>query len=272
MKRDRRPRADSPPAAAAPLRVLLARGSAAQELSLVETLEREGFDITEVADGFALLARMVAVPWFQGDSQAYDLVIADERLPGSSGVEVLEEMRGLGSSAAVAVVTEHPATTGLIQHVQELGAQVFDSAEDLVAFARTRRCGVSGTPASSPPDVLSKLLKQLTFETDLPELRTRLCELLPQLSEELSKKVEADGIHEEIRSLDPAASFALHKLAGEHTDLLADVGELIELTDQPAPTPSVSTCRSRLAKRIRDHRQTEDNLLIEAYFRDVGGH
>jgi CheY-like chemotaxis protein len=135
VRKGRELRAKSP-VGGAQLRVLVACRPDAQRTELVDALEGEGFHVTQVADGFALLERMtIAAPWFPLETDAYDLVVADEWLPGASGVEVLDEMRGAGSSAPVVVMTKHPASAGLIQQVKGLGAQVFDSAVEMVEFA-----------------------------------------------------------------------------------------------------------------------------------------
>jgi hypothetical protein len=129
------------------------------------------------------------------------------------------------------------------------------------------------SPRICLPNVLSRVLEQLTLETDVGEFQGRLAEFLPLLEEEFDREEGVGGLHDEVRSLDPNATFALGRLVEEHADILARIGKLIEVSERvSARLAAMQASRSSLAWKIRDHRRLENRLLLEAYFRDIGGH
>src|SRR4051812_38535938 len=96
-----------------------------------DRLRREGWDVTAVGDGQELYDELMATD--------PDLVITDERMPGLSGLEVLEKLRGSRWTTPFILMTGlHDKWTHL--HARGLGAsQVFDkplNLPSLVAAAR----------------------------------------------------------------------------------------------------------------------------------------
>ncbi|MCG6538316.1 MAG: response regulator, partial [Syntrophales bacterium LBB04] len=69
---------------------------------MVEALDQSGnYEISEAADGTE------ALQLFQ--SRPYDMVISDIMMPVMGGMELLEAIREMQSSAAVIMITAHPA-------------------------------------------------------------------------------------------------------------------------------------------------------------------
>jgi two-component system nitrogen regulation response regulator GlnG len=78
-------------------RVLVADDEASIRFVLRETLESAGHEVTEVASGEAALQAL--------SGRSFDVAFLDIRMPGPSGLELLDQLRGLGSDVAVVIVT-----------------------------------------------------------------------------------------------------------------------------------------------------------------------
>jgi len=82
-----------PPAA----RVLIADDEPSIRFVLRETLEEQGFDVVEVEDGEAALARLS-----EGE---FPLAFVDIRMPGLTGLEVLDRLNQQGTDTSVVIIT-----------------------------------------------------------------------------------------------------------------------------------------------------------------------
>jgi len=81
----------------APIRVLVADDEPAIRFVLRETLEEQGFEVAEADSGDAALRALAAEP--------FDVAFLDIRMPGPSGLEVLDQIRATGSDTAVVIIT-----------------------------------------------------------------------------------------------------------------------------------------------------------------------
>jgi len=81
----------------APIRVLVADDEPAIRFVLRETLEEQGFEVAEADSGDAALRALAAEP--------FDVAFLDIRMPGPSGLEVLDQVRATGSDTAVVIIT-----------------------------------------------------------------------------------------------------------------------------------------------------------------------
>jgi two-component system nitrogen regulation response regulator GlnG len=80
-----------------PARVLVADDEASIRYVLRESLEQAGHDVTDVDSGDDA--------WEALASQAFDVAFLDIRMPGLTGLELLERVRALGSETALVVIT-----------------------------------------------------------------------------------------------------------------------------------------------------------------------
>ncbi len=80
-------------------RILIVDDEATIRASLVESLTREGYDITSAETGEEALAKT--------HSMVFDLVITDLKLPGVSGLEILQALRNQGNSTPVIMMTAY---------------------------------------------------------------------------------------------------------------------------------------------------------------------
>jgi two-component system nitrogen regulation response regulator GlnG len=78
-------------------RVLVADDEPSIRFVLREALEEEGFEVTDVDNGEAALTALGETP--------HQLAFLDIRMPGPSGLELLERLQTLGSDTAVVIIT-----------------------------------------------------------------------------------------------------------------------------------------------------------------------
>jgi two-component system nitrogen regulation response regulator GlnG len=78
-------------------RVLVADDEPSIRFVLRETLEAEGHEVVDVADGDAALASLA--------NESFDLAFFDIRMPGPSGLELLEQAQAIGSNVSVVIIT-----------------------------------------------------------------------------------------------------------------------------------------------------------------------
>jgi two-component system nitrogen regulation response regulator GlnG len=77
--------------------VLVADDEASIRFVLRETLQSAGHEVVEAPTGDEALRALSSTP--------FDVAFLDIRMPGASGLELLDQLRGLGSDAAVVIIT-----------------------------------------------------------------------------------------------------------------------------------------------------------------------
>jgi two-component system nitrogen regulation response regulator GlnG len=83
--------------ASTPVRVLVADDEASIRYVLRETLEEEGFEVLEVEDGNAALENLA--------TDQFQLAFLDIRMPGPSGLEVLDRLTAAGTETSIVIIT-----------------------------------------------------------------------------------------------------------------------------------------------------------------------
>ena len=89
-------------------RVLVAEDDREMRRLVVEALTDDGYDIAEVCDGVELLAQVGSSVLFGGfgsTREPPDLIVTDVRMPGLTGLTVLEGLRRAGGDVPVVVIT-----------------------------------------------------------------------------------------------------------------------------------------------------------------------
>lgn len=105
-------------------------------------LEHEGFSIREAADGAAALEMVRA--------QQPDLVFLDLNIPGTSGAEVLKQLKGDPGTAGVRVIIVTATGEEGREQVLRLGAdEYFTKPFSPLALLRTVERVLTGDPAGS---------------------------------------------------------------------------------------------------------------------------
>jgi DNA-binding response OmpR family regulator len=117
------------------------------------TLEADGYDVDEAADGEEALRLF-------GDGLTYDATLLDQRMPGIDGLETLRRMRRRRADACIIMVTAY-ATIELAVDAMKLGATDFvrkpmtpETLRQAVAAALAKRgkaATVGGEPIAEAP-------------------------------------------------------------------------------------------------------------------------
>lgn len=98
---------DIPPPAFSPQarRLLLAEDDDELRWTLTKILESEGFSVTAVSSGSAVLEHLGGAMLFERDFAPPDIIVSDVRMPGLSGLQVLEGIRQRGWKTPVVLIT-----------------------------------------------------------------------------------------------------------------------------------------------------------------------
>jgi CheY-like chemotaxis protein len=115
--------------------IFLAEDDAELRDLLARRLRRIGFDVIELRNGLELIEQLESAP----DLDPPDLVISDQRMPGPSGLEVLERVRTRDASTPFVLITAF-GSPELHAEARRRGAvAVFDKPfelDDLCALVR----------------------------------------------------------------------------------------------------------------------------------------
>jgi two-component system response regulator PilR (NtrC family) len=92
-------------------RLLVADDESAIRESLSEVLREEGYEVTEAVDGSAAIAAL--------QTREFDLVIADLRMPGADGIEVLRRTREWAPQTLVILVTAYATLETAVEALRQ---------------------------------------------------------------------------------------------------------------------------------------------------------
>jgi CheY-like chemotaxis protein len=113
-----------------PPRILLAEDDESMRTLVAELLIENGYDVVEVSDGNQLL-RQLNESDAHGDGAEFALVITDIRMPGTSGMEALEEVMSETQKVPFILITAF-GSPSVHAEAKRLGAvAVFDKPFDL---------------------------------------------------------------------------------------------------------------------------------------------
>ncbi|MFH1438681.1 MAG: response regulator [Pseudomonadota bacterium] len=86
-------------------RILLAEDDGAMRSLLADVLRNYDYEVVEAADGRELFEHLVEIVLDKSGEKEVDAVISDVRMPGMSGLELLDEMRSVGCPVPVILIT-----------------------------------------------------------------------------------------------------------------------------------------------------------------------
>lgn len=114
---------------------LLAEDDMEMRLMLSLSLQNDGWSVVECKDGMELLAQIA--PLLDGENQAeYDLIVTDIRMPGVTGMEVVEGLADVPECPPMIVITAF-GDVETHEHARQLGvAAVLDKPFEIDAFIR----------------------------------------------------------------------------------------------------------------------------------------
>lgn len=123
-------RSRKPPILARMPRILVAEDDAEMRRLLVWHLRNAGFDTIACADGYQLLDYM-GKPVLQGEPDDFDLIVSDIRMPGATGLEVLEGIHEAEWFVPMILITAF-GNEEVHRQAEELGAAgMFDKPFDI---------------------------------------------------------------------------------------------------------------------------------------------
>jgi CheY-like chemotaxis protein len=89
---------------APPVRILLAEDDADMRGLLTRALTQEGYEVTECSNGIQLLDRVSGL-LDRRPLEPFDVIISDIRMPGLTGLEILEGLQGDGGLPPMILIT-----------------------------------------------------------------------------------------------------------------------------------------------------------------------
>jgi two-component system response regulator (stage 0 sporulation protein F) len=115
-------------------RILLAEDDPAMRALLAQSLITQGFEVSESPDGMDVLARLAS-----DDPEEFDLIISDIRMPGVTGLELLEGLHEREGFPPTILITAFGDAATHAEAARVGAVAVFDKPfeiEDLVAAVR----------------------------------------------------------------------------------------------------------------------------------------
>lgn len=88
-----------------PPRILIADDDADLRAELASSLQMEGFQVMEAADGNELLEAVVRAVGENGEAAGVDAIVTDVMMPGFSGLDVLTAIRSRAKTIPILVIT-----------------------------------------------------------------------------------------------------------------------------------------------------------------------
>jgi len=115
-------------------RVLLAEDDPEMRQLMAWALRKDGYQVEEVGDGDELLRSLGTVGTEEGARP--DVIVSDIRMPGCTGLEVLERLRREHQTLPVVLVTAF-GDRETHSHAERLGAQLLDKPFSLDDLRKT---------------------------------------------------------------------------------------------------------------------------------------
>jgi DNA-binding NtrC family response regulator len=92
-------------------RILIAEDEEITLKHILSTLQKEGYDVTGVPDGRKALEKI--------DNELFDILIADIKMPGLSGIELLEKVRERRLDTEVIIVTGYGSISSAVDAIKK---------------------------------------------------------------------------------------------------------------------------------------------------------
>jgi DNA-binding response OmpR family regulator len=129
-----------------PARVLVAEDDDALRAMMASRLRGEGCEVIEACNGDQAFEMIAEIEDGAAQFDALDLVIVDVRMPGLSGLEVLDLLRAGRDATPVLVVTAYPEPE-LRAEVRRLGAHLLAKPFGLSRLTQAANAVLRGRPS-----------------------------------------------------------------------------------------------------------------------------
>ncbi len=145
-------------------RILIVDDEATIRASLVESLTREGYDITSAETGEEALAKTHSV--------VFDLVITDLKLPGVSGLEILQALRNQGNDTPVIMMTAYGDVDTAVSAMRSGAYDFIPKPFKLGTMKKQVRAALKATDTAVPVQVETKKQPPVAAAKPTPVLET----------------------------------------------------------------------------------------------------
>lgn len=161
VRNSQRAVADRPPT------ILLAEDDLEMRKLLSWSLEREGYTTIECADGLMLMRKLGLLG--PGDRvQSHDLIISDIRMPGLTGLEVLECAREFPDFPPIVLITAFPDAESRDQATRLGAVATFVKPFEIKELLdKVRQLIPSGSPPRQPPSDAVETAVRAPFPLDI---------------------------------------------------------------------------------------------------------
>lgn len=192
-------------------RVLLAEDDYELRRLLAWSLDKQGYQVTECKDGNALMKKVgFSVPY--NSVQPFDLIISDIRMPGSTGLQVLESARDFEELPPMILITAFPDDETR-KKARQLGAvAVVEKPFDVDSLVdEVRRVLPSGLAGKRPsPDRALQHGVPLPFPVDITFRHGKSVEAINAFIHDMAAKLNPFAghirqIHVVVEDLSPEA-------------------------------------------------------------------
>jgi DNA-binding response OmpR family regulator len=126
----------SKPRTRAPARILVAEDDEAMRSVVVETLRKDGHDVSCVHDGGRLLVKLAREHMGGEGADTVDLLVSDVRMPVCSGLQILQQLRAVRCRIPVILVTAF-GDEETRKQARSLGATLLDKPFELEELRAT---------------------------------------------------------------------------------------------------------------------------------------
>jgi DNA-binding response OmpR family regulator len=116
-----------------PPRVLVAEDDAAMRRIVVETLQKDGYAVSEVPDGGRLLVTLARGCAHKDGAELVDLLVTDVRMPVCTGLQILEQLRAVHCPLPIILMTAF-GDEATRRKARTLGAMLLDKPFDVEAL------------------------------------------------------------------------------------------------------------------------------------------
>jgi DNA-binding response OmpR family regulator len=127
-------------------RILLAEDDFELRVLIAEGLSRCGFQVTQVGDGLQLYSSL-----FPAERCVYDLIIADVRMPGMSGIEALAGLRHRIGAPPIILITAFGDQSSYLAAVRLGALAFFDKPLEISALCDYVRAALSPDRGAAEP-------------------------------------------------------------------------------------------------------------------------
>lgn len=127
------------PATHTPPRVLVAEDDAAMRRVVIESLSKDGYDLSEATDGGRLLVTLAREVIGRGGDARVDLLVSDVRMPICTGLQIVEQLRAAHCRIPIILMTAF-GDEGTRRQARDLGAVLLDKPFQMTALRAAVAC------------------------------------------------------------------------------------------------------------------------------------